>query len=94
MKFILVLLAGLAAWTSGHAAGGDLARMDIAAGRKLHVVKCAKCHKLHEPKDYSETDWRRWVASMSRKSKLTAAQEELLRWYLDEYRAGRIPTVK
>jgi mono/diheme cytochrome c family protein len=94
MKFILVLLAALAAWAPGEAAGGDLARMDIGAGRKLHVVKCAKCHKLHEPKGYSETDWQRWMGSMSRKSKLTAAQEELLRWYLDEYRAGRIPKVK
>jgi hypothetical protein len=58
------------------------------------VAKCAKCHKFYEPKNYSDADWEVWMGKMSRRSKLKADQEEALKRYLDDYRAGRIEKVK
>ena len=70
-----------------------LSLKDTAAARKMYVAKCAKCHKFHEPKQYSEEDWDLWMDKMSRKSKLKPEQEALLRRYLAEYRSGRIPKI-
>jgi hypothetical protein len=53
-------------------------------------AKCAKCHRFYDPKVYSETDWQTWMKKMNQKSKLKTDQAELLKRYLDEYRAGRI----
>ena len=85
-----LLLAGL---TSGVVAssGGDPPAREREAARKIYVAKCAKCHKFHEPRKYSEADWDKWMDSMARKSKLSKAQASSLRKYLDEYRAGRLP---
>ncbi len=88
---LLFLVVGVACWPAGAA---DLNPGEIKEARKLYVAKCAKCHRFYEPQDYSEGDWRRWMEAMSRKSKLKPDQEELLRRYLDEYRAGRIAKVK
>jgi cytochrome c5 len=88
--FVLISVA-----TASAGSGTDeLTAKEITAGRKVYVAKCAKCHKFYEPKSYSEADWGRWMESMSRKSKLKTDQDKLLRRYLDEYRAGRIPKVK
>ena len=88
--FLLVLVAAASA-----AAGTDeLTGKEIKSGRKVYVAKCAKCHKFYEPKSYSEADWGRWMEAMSRKSKLKTEQDKLLRRYLDDYRAGRIPKAK
>ena len=88
--FLLVLVAAASA-----AAGTDeLTGKEITAGRKVYVAKCAKCHKFYEPKSYNEADWGRWMEAMSRKSKLKTEPDKLLRRYLDEYRAGRIPKAK
>ena len=75
---------------SRSAIGQELTVGELAKARKIYVVKCAKCHRFYEPNDYSEADWRRWMTSMSEKSKLKPAQSELLGRFLDAYRAGQV----
>jgi cytochrome c553 len=86
----LAWLASVLAFAAG-AGASELSLKDQAAARKVYVAKCAKCHKFYEPKNYSDEDWSKWMASMSRKSRLKPAQSELLNRYLEEYRAGKIP---
>ncbi|HPC61861.1 MAG TPA: hypothetical protein PKX23_14450 [Verrucomicrobiota bacterium] len=88
----LACLAPVLAFTAG-AGAGDLPLQDQSAARKLYVAKCAKCHKFYEPKNYSNEEWRKWMESMSRKSRLKPAQAELLNRYLDEYRRGVSPII-
>ena len=74
-------------------AGGtnQMSAKDLATARKIYVAKCAKCHRFYEPKEYSETDWRTWMDKMNQKSKLKSDQADLLKRYLDAYRAGQVP---
>lgn len=92
-RSLLLLEALLMAGTSVVGAE-QLTLKDIAAARKMYVGKCAKCHKFYDPKAYAEADWSRWITSMSRRSKLKAEQEALLKRYLQEYRTGRIERVR
>ncbi|KAB2661599.1 MAG: cytochrome c [Verrucomicrobia bacterium] len=49
--------------------------------RKLYLAKCAKCHKLYPPENYSVTEWQDWMLKMKRKSKLKdEAYERLLEY--------------
>lgn len=80
----------LAARAEG-AGGGGLSPRELSAARSLYVAKCAKCHKFHEPRGYSEGEWRSWMEKMNRKSRLKPDQAALLNRYLDDYRGGRLP---
>ena len=62
----------------------DSLSQESAAGQKIYVAKCAKCHKFYDPAKYSEADWHMWMAKMSKKAKLNAEQEELLSRYIEE----------
>lgn len=57
---------------------------EAAAGRKLYVSKCAKCHKFYDPAKYSETEWQMWMARMSKKAKLRPDQAEILGRYIED----------
>ena len=89
----IAAIALLTGWGSAPAASPQaLTTADIAAARKLYEVKCAKCHKFYEPKDYSQGEWNRWMTSMSRKSRLKPDQARILNQYLDDYRRrGEFP---
>jgi hypothetical protein len=76
------------AMTAGAA---DLSANQLAAARKLNTTKCAKCHKLYHPSDYSVPDWDAWMMKMAKKSKLKPEQTSLLIRYFDLRRAGAIP---
>ena len=67
---------------------------EVAAGRKVYVAKCAKCHRFYEPKKYSDADWELWMGKMSRKARLKADQEELVKRYLGDYQEGKIERVR
>jgi hypothetical protein len=82
---VATCLAGIVAATAD-----ELSPQEREAARKIYVAKCAKCHRFYEPKGYAEADWRRWMESMNRKSKLKPGPSELLIRYLDAYRAGRL----
>ena len=94
MQRVFVVLTAALAWAGSPAKADELTPKEVAAGRKVYVAKCAKCHKFYEPKSYTDADWGRWMASMSRKAKLKPEDDTLLRRHLDEYRAGRIPKAK
>jgi hypothetical protein len=90
---VLCLLLSVATASAGGGTN-ELTAKEITSGRKVYVAKCAKCHKFYEPMKYSEPDWGRWMDKMNAKSKLKPDQDRLLRRYLGEYRAGRIPKAK
>lgn len=94
MKRVLLLLGAALAAAARPAGAESLKPNEAVAARKVYVAKCAKCHKFYEPKNYTDADWGRWMGKMSRKSKLSAEQEELLKRYLAEYRAGRREKVR
>lgn len=72
----------------------DLPPDDLAAARQLNLTKCAKCHKLYYPGDYSVPDWDVWMVKMAKKSKLKARQTLLLNRYFSLQRAGVVPAEK
>ena len=58
--------------------------------RRLYVAKCAKCHKFYDPSRYSDSEWQKWMGKMSKKSKLTPEQRELLSNYIEQaFRSGK-----
>ncbi len=61
---------------------------ELALARATYLNKCARCHKFHNPADYSQQNWDKWMAKMSRKAKLKPPEEELLSRYLALYRSG------
>ena len=89
----MLLGAGLLAMATDVGAE-SLTLKEAAAARKVYVAKCAKCHKFYEPRNYTDADWEVWMGKMSRRSKLKADQEEALKRYLEEYRAGRVEKLR
>src|SRR5437667_6761367 len=78
-------LLGLAlAGCAGPSRATDLPVDETAAARKLYVAKCAKCHKFYDPAKYSGEEWQKWMAKMSKKSKLTPEQSEVLARYIED----------
>lgn len=57
----------------------------------LNAAKCARCHKLYDPRAYSESEWHRWMVKMSKKAHLQSEQEELLTRYFDAIRSASKP---
>lgn len=89
LHVFLLTLAGC----SAQAGAGDFSPPPTSqdfteAGRKLYVAKCARCHKFHDPANYSDTKWREWMEKMSKKAKLTPDQKQILSEYLETFRAG------
>jgi hypothetical protein len=83
--FLLVLLPAL--WGGSVWGADSLTAVEIAAAKKLHTAKCAKCHRFYQPADYTSKEWNEWMRKMSKKSKLTPEQDKLLSQYLDLCRA-------
>ncbi len=71
---------------NGTIRAADFTEADVKAARKLYIVKCAKCHKLHDPAGYTDAEWKTWMLKMSKKAKLKHDQEELLSRYLETLR--------
>ena len=43
----------------------------IAIGESIYGAKCAECHKLPQPSQYTQADWAHIMIKMSRKAHLT-----------------------
>ena len=84
-RFVLVL------WIAGEACAGaaplELTRRQTISAKRLYDTRCAKCHRMYEPREYSQEEWQLWMAKMTKKAKLTAKQEKLLDRYVDLLRA-------
>lgn len=90
----IALITALAAISCMAAGAGELSSTELKAGRKLYVTKCGRCHKLYDPNNYSDADWREWMDKMSKKSRLKPDQKELLSRYIDSIRASNTNCVR
>ena len=59
---------------------------EISRAADLYVLKCARCHKFHDPADYADAEWGMWMTKMSQKARLPAEDAALLARYLDASR--------
>ena len=66
-----------------------IAADDIAAGRKLHTAKCARCHKLYDPAGYDQKTWDMWTERMRQKAHLNNDQYRQITAYLDSIREAK-----
>ncbi|MGE5352916.1 MAG: hypothetical protein ACM3S2_18085 [Ignavibacteriales bacterium] len=55
---------------------------DLSEGREMYIEKCSGCHSLKVPSDYSEEEWAPVFKKMSRKAKLTEAENEKIWRYI------------
>jgi hypothetical protein len=91
--FILLFLAGCAATKSFVPTPSDLSSMqqkvpDISlekanAGYALYKSKCASCHRLYAPSEYTISKWEKTLIKMYPRAKVTSEeQKKLIRDYL------------
>lgn len=55
---------------------------DLQRGRTLYVGKCAGCHHLHRPDEYSADRWRTLVDEMRKEAKVSEEEGALILKYL------------
>ena len=84
-RYVFVFILGL---TLAFVGAGQLASKERNTPRGLYENKCGKCHRLYEPKDYSEEEWRLWTTNMLLKAKPSPEQEKALRPYLEALRGN------
>lgn len=82
MKLTFVIVAIALATAAG------LTPKETAAGRKLYLEKCGRCHKFHKIEKYPEPAWNMWLGQMIVKTKLTPEQADLLTRYLQSLRTS------
>jgi len=81
---MLIITATFALYADG------LSEKDIAKARKIYFEKCAKCHRMYEPREYSDEEWSKWINLMAKKSKLKQEQKDVLENFLKLYRERKI----
>ncbi|TPG41600.1 cytochrome c [Flavobacterium pectinovorum] len=47
---------------------------ELAEGKNLYENSCARCHKLFDPKKFSQEDWKPILVKMQKKAKLDDTQ--------------------
>ncbi|MBF4516236.1 cytochrome c [Flavobacterium sp. ANB] len=47
---------------------------ELAEGKNLYDNSCARCHKLYDPKKFSQEDWKPILTRMQKKAKLDDTQ--------------------
>src|SRR6266850_4523462 len=85
---LVLLLSALVLLVSACAGPGPANTTGIpgdetALVRKLYVAKCAKCHKLYAPANYSDEEWQMWMGKMSKKARLKPEQQRILADYIE-----------
>lgn len=90
------IFAGIAGCATMHAPPpppatglGTTSPEEFDAARKIYVSQCGRCHKFYNPNKYTDSEWNGWMRKMAKKSKLTAAQEEILARHLELYRSEK-----
>ena len=68
------------------AASAGMSAAEISRAADLYVLKCARCHKFHDPADYADAEWGMWMTKMSQKARLPAEDAALVARYLDASR--------
>lgn len=73
-----LLMAASGAWAK---TSDEWTRARWQKASDLHDQRCAQCHRLYEPQDYSEVEWTAWMRKMRRQADLTADEYKLLKSY-------------
>ncbi|TDO70479.1 diheme cytochrome c [Flavobacterium chryseum] len=47
---------------------------ELAEGKNLYENSCARCHKLYDPKKFSQEEWKPILTRMQKKAKLDDSQ--------------------
>ena len=81
-------LTGAMPARAADSASTPISRESTVAARKLYLAKCAHCHKLYNPANYSDAKWHEWMEKMSKKAKLNPEQKDMLSEYLETLRTG------
>ena len=48
----------------------ELTPEELAEGKSLYENSCARCHKLYEPKKFTQEEWKPILVRMQKKAKL------------------------
>lgn len=54
----------------------------LQKGRVIYITRCAKCHSVEPVKKYSSAEWESIMPKMVVKTKLTTADDALVRAYV------------
>ncbi len=54
----------------------------LQKGRVIYITRCAKCHSVEPVKKYTRSDWDNILPKMAVKTKLTTADDALVRAYV------------
>ncbi len=74
------------AHVTAAASFADLTAEELAKAQKLYTAKCARCHRLYDPRRYDDENWEKWMGKMRKKSHLGEDQYTLLRSYTEQLR--------
>ena len=88
-RLSIVITWFVVALASATVRAEDLTRKEVQTAKRLYDSKCARCHRVYDPRDYAEDEWRLWMTKMSKKARLKPTQEKLLNRYLDAYRTEK-----
>lgn len=55
---------------------------DLAAGKTLYENKCAMCHRLYEPREFTPEAWKPILKSMAIKANIDDAQRDQVYRYI------------
>lgn len=82
----LAAAGGLALWAGiAGCAGAPLRPGDAAAGRTLFQDRCAACHALPEPCEFTPVEWRGLIRQMGPQAGLDRQlQQDVLTYVLEE----------
>lgn len=58
----------------------------LLKGKSLYENKCAKCHRLYDPKDYDQEKWAHWKKKMKKKARLNTDEYTLIFNYTERLR--------
>ncbi|MES2574613.1 MAG: cytochrome c [Bacteroidota bacterium] len=56
---------------------------ELMEGKTLYENSCVKCHKLYDPKEYSQEDWAPILIRMQKKAHLDDAQITSISHYIN-----------
>ena len=55
---------------------------ELAAGKSMYENNCAKCHKLYEPKKFTQDEWAPILVRMQKKAHLDDTQMASIKSYI------------
>jgi len=96
VKTLLAVAAGAAALVLGLAAcAGPSANVPVTAGEeeaaRLYRTRCASCHRLRSPSQFTREEWRVNLDKMQQRAHLTVDDRRAIERYLDAHAKDAAP---